>query len=100
MSDRDYDQVSIFAILFLVGALGWWLGWFKKDEWTAFVYPDASNLDRHFIAGKYPSFEDCQQAAIDALRAIPGAATGGDYECGNRCDSEKYGMKVCKETRK
>lgn len=93
--------IATIAALSLVGCA-------KKDDWTAFVYPDQQNIPNagdveSFIHGRYPSFEACQTAAIDAVRASD-ARTGmtGDYECGFKCTHRDNmgGLLVCKEDRK
>lgn len=73
----------------------------RPDQWDAFIYPDAADLsDFERIAG-FKSFELCQRAAIDRMRSIQ-VESGGDYECGHKCEADPAigGLNVCKETRK
>lgn len=80
----------------------------EPERWTAFVYPPGKSLaaeDAHkAIHGKYSTFEDCQSAAISALRIhqdLTRADDSGHYECGVGCRYEsEYDLYICKETRK
>uniref|UniRef100_B0SWG3 Lipoprotein n=1 Tax=Caulobacter sp. (strain K31) TaxID=366602 RepID=B0SWG3_CAUSK len=101
MMDMKRTILITLALLSLAGCG-------NKDDWTAFVFPDQSNIPHAgdvepFIYGKYPTFEACQTAAIDAVRASD-AQTGmtGDYECGFKCSHRDNmgGLLVCKEDRK
>ncbi|MFT4251337.1 MAG: hypothetical protein QM608_02495 [Caulobacter sp.] len=80
----------------------------QKSDWTAFVYPDREKIPsafdvEGFSRGKYPTFKECQSAAIEALR-LSYAQTGviGDYECGYKCThrSNLGGLLVCKKDAK
>lgn len=80
----------------------------SRQEWTAFVYPDAGDIPRadqvqNFTIGKFQTFEECQAAAIGRVRHIA-ATTGrqGDFQCGLGCSHrEEYGgLLICKEKRK
>jgi hypothetical protein len=72
----------------------------RPKEWTAWVYPDASDLTRSETIRGFNSFERCQEAAIDRLRQFPDPDRG-DYECGYMCRYDPgKGLSVCKETRK
>lgn len=72
----------------------------RPDQWDAFVYTGDDLLTNETIRG-FKTFELCQQAAIDRLRAERPDG-GGDYECGYKCGpSPQYGgLNVCEETRK
>ncbi|WP_265570857.1 hypothetical protein [Sphingomicrobium nitratireducens] len=70
------------------------------DRWDAFVYPDANDLTQWQTLIGFKDFEQCQSAAIDAVRALrdPDAGT---YECGRNCKYDPaYRLNVCKETRR
>jgi len=73
----------------------------RPDQWDAFVYADAGNLDAVETIRGFKSFELCQQAAIERLRSKPNP-DGGDYLCGYMCgpNANFGGRNVCKETRK
>jgi hypothetical protein len=73
----------------------------RPDYWTAFVYPNGSDLGTHFEMPGFKSFEQCQQSAINAIRGF-GGGDRSDYECGYKCGAKAGfgGMSVCKETRK
>lgn len=73
----------------------------RPDHWDAFVYPDAADLSGYERISGFTSFELCQRAAIDRMRSIQ-RESGGDYECGYKCESNPNlgGLNVCKETRK
>lgn len=71
----------------------------RPKSWTAFVYPDGSNLQSSIEMGGFKSFQQCQVAAIRRLRALDDPDQG-DYECGYRCEwRPDMGLNVCKETR-
>nr|MBN5162357.1 hypothetical protein [Stenotrophomonas maltophilia] len=85
----------------------------EPDVWTAFVYPPGSSLAaedaQKAVYGRFSTFEDCQSAAISALRLHHAAMTDeqsdelgfGDYECGVGCRYEaQYDLYMCRETRK
>lgn len=100
MASHDSADNGVYFLLGVALAAGFTAWYRERDVWTAYVYPDASS-EAHFVAGNYPDFEQCQSSAINALRAIPGGATGGAYECGRKCEFKpEWGMNVCKETRK
>ena len=91
---------AAFALLVLAGC--------SRQQWTAFVYPDARDIPRadqvqNFTIGTFKTFDECQAAAIGRLRHIA-AATGrqGDFQCGLGCSHrEEYGgLFVCKENRR
>lgn len=73
----------------------------RPDQWDAFVYADGADLSGYERISGFKSFELCQRAAIDRLRSIQ-RESGGDYECGYRCESNPSpgGISFCKETRK
>ena len=70
-------------------------------EWAAIVYPDRTNRARFEVTPRFKTFEYCCESAIDRMRAIQ-VKTGGDYECGFRCELEgdPHRMNVCKEIRR
>jgi hypothetical protein len=80
----------------------------KKDDWTAFVFPDQNNIPsaadvEGYVQGKYASFAACQAGAIASLRVSnEQAGTVGDYECGFKCTNrpEMGGLLICKKTAK
>lgn len=72
----------------------------RPDQWDAFIYTGDNLLTNETIRG-FKTFELCQQAAIDRLRAARPDG-GGDYECGYKCaPSERLGgVNVCEKTQK
>lgn len=72
----------------------------RPDQWDAFVYAGDDLIGHETIRG-FKTFELCQVAAIDRLRAERPDG-GGDYECGYKCgpSTEFGGINVCEETRK
>ena len=78
------------------------------SDWTAFVYPNIENIPnadqvQNFTIGNYPTFEECQVAAINRVRNnYSTSGRQGDYQCGYKCTvREEYGgLLICKETRK
>ncbi|WP_156878141.1 hypothetical protein [Sphingopyxis sp. QXT-31] len=72
----------------------------RPDQWNAFIYSDADDLSKFETIEGFKTFELCQRAAMDRLRAT-GAAEQGDYECGHKCRFDtQLKVNVCKETRK
>lgn len=80
----------------------------EPERWTAFVYPPGQSTAAEdatkAIWGRFSTFEDCQAAAVGALRqrqALTQSAEFGDYECGVGCElNAGIGLYVCEETRK
>lgn len=71
----------------------------RPDQWDAFIYTGDDFLTHEEIRG-FRTFELCQQAALDRLRAERPDG-GGDYECGYRCGPvEGLSGNLCEETRK
>lgn len=69
-----------------------------SSAWTAFIYPDGSNLQSSIEMGGFKTFRQCQEAAIGRLRSLDDPDQG-DYECGYRCEwRPDMGLNVCKET--
>jgi hypothetical protein len=71
------------------------LGCSQSEQWKAFVYPDIDNVptpdkSENYIIGDFQSFEQCQAAAIGAVRANL-ATTGkqGAYMCGLKLHEER-----------
>lgn len=80
----------------------------KKDDWTAFVFPNRDDMPlapevEKYIQGKYSSFDECQSAAVAAVRQSD-ERTGltGDYDCGFKCTirPDMGGLLICKTDRK
>lgn len=87
-------RYAVIALLLVTGCDS------RPDQWDAFVYPADDVIEYEAIRG-FKTFELCQVAAIDRLRALR-SDEGGDYECGYKCgQSAKYGgLNICEETRK
>ena len=68
--------LAIVAVLFLSGC--------ARDEWTAFVYPNKSNLDVYRTLGPYQTQFDCNANASAYL--IEREWGGGAHECGLNCE--------------
>lgn len=74
----------------------------------AFVYPDIDNIpgpekSENYVIGEYKSFDECQAAAILAVKANSLATEKqGAYVCGLNCSRrENFGnLLVCEEKRK
>ena len=107
----------------IVGALALLLatGCVRRDNWTAFVFPDEDEIPnagevQNYAIGTFGSFQQCQEAAIKRVRfmnaeseKLAGYSKDEDiiiqsasYECGFKCTPRKNlgGLLVCKETRK
>ena len=107
----------------IVGALALLLatGCVRRDNWTAFVFPDQNEIPnagdvQNFTIGMFSSFQQCQEAAIQRVRFLNAesekvarysddedpVSTSAAYECGFKCTPRKNlgGLLVCKETRK
>ena len=68
-----------------------------KQEWTAYVYPDKSDLRNSTTVGTFSSKEEARRAALAALERMH-ALESGDYELGLNCKRSGYGTNLCKET--
>ena len=74
----------IMSLIALIGLSGC----SSKNDWTAFVYQDIENIPnadqvQNFTIGNYPSFEECQAAAIGRVRSnYDKSGREGDYQCG------------------
>ncbi len=68
------------------------------EVWTAWVYPDKTNIKRSMEIGQFPSLEKCRKASIDKLNTLD-LAIRGDYKCGLGCGYNE-GLKtlVCEKT--
>jgi hypothetical protein len=87
---------TLLALIFLLG-IGVGCGC-ESETWSGVVYPDATNLTRHFSVGDFDSLEDCRAAAVDRIHRM-GASRTGDYECGLNCVPVGYaGMSQCERT--
>jgi hypothetical protein len=68
-------------------------------QWQAWVYPNREELTRSVPLGSFKTFNQCQAAALEALRSLK-AEERGDYECGFKCKwRPDMGINVCTETR-
>ncbi len=94
--------------IILVIALTALNGCSRGNDWTAFVYPDIENIPyagevQNFTIGNYPSFEECQVAAVERVNHnLSTSGIQGDYQCGYKCTNreELGGLLLCKEDRK
>lgn len=88
-------SLAVLLTLVLVGCDS------RPNQWDAFVYPDVNDLTVSEKIAGFKTFELCQSAALDRLRAIHREGAG-DYECGFKCAPKPGlgGIEVCKETRK
>jgi hypothetical protein len=86
---------SLLVLLLLAGCSD------RPGEWAAIVYPDRTDRTKFDVTARFQTFEYCREAALERMKAIQ-VATGGDYECGFRCelDGSPSRMNVCEETRK
>lgn len=70
----------------------------RPAQWDAFVTYQEDPERLEIIAG-FKTFELCQSAALQRLRAEKATETGY-YECGFKCEYKpEYKTSVCKETR-
>lgn len=89
-----------FRASFMLGCLCLAIAGCKGEQWHAYVYYKGDVAGDFVKLGPFPTFEDCQQGAIDTLRAMNVADTGY-YECGLNCSwNADFNLDVCKETRK
>jgi len=70
------------------------------EVWTAWIYPDKTNIKRSMELGQFPSLEQCRTASLDKLSSLK-LTDRGDYKCGLRCGYNE-GLKtlICEETSK
>lgn len=71
-----------------------------NESWTAWVYPDVSNIKRSLELGQYPSLEQCKTASLSKLEALK-LTQRGTYKCGLNC-SYNEGLKtlICEKLSK
>lgn len=97
VSDRGSGCGGV--LLMAVAAFFLWKWVDGGGRWTGWIYRDASDLTQEVRLGEFADFEQCQAAAVAALRSLS-AADQGDYECGRACRFKpETGLSVCKETR-
>ncbi len=70
------------------------------DVWTAWIFPDKSNIKRNMEIGQFKSIEECRKASLDKLASL-NISNRGDYKCGLRCGYNE-GLKtiICEKTMK
>lgn len=85
--------------MLLGGALVYSL-WNEDENWTAFVYPNSSNLQVYEENAGFETLENCRAAALQRLIELD-ATNVGDYECGLNCkaDGNLPELKICDKTR-
>jgi hypothetical protein len=97
-------NIIILILLILVGRY-LYTNYLKKEEWSGYFYPDASNLSSWIDSdGTFDSIESCRdwvdtQLGVYVLKN-PGMninEVNYDYECGLNC-RYKSGFNVCEET--
>lgn len=70
----------------------------KADRWSAFAYPQASDLTDFRYLGDFERLESCR-AAVRAWRIGMTDSRVTDYECGKNCDGVPFpGRPVMCET--
>ena len=70
----------------------------KPDRWSAFAYPQATDLTDFRYLGDFESLESCR-AAVQAWRLEKAEAAKTDYECGKNCEGvPTLGLPVMCET--
>lgn len=84
----------LFVTAVVVGI--YFLFFAEEDRWSGHVYPDANDLLVDRPIGEYPTFEECQAAAIGAIRI--NGWQNADYECGLNCEPQGL-INICEETR-
>lgn len=63
-----------------------------QEVWTAFIFPDKTNIKRSMEHGQFPTLQACQEGAVLKLQEINASETGFS-ECGLNC-SFHDGMKA------
>lgn len=69
-----------------------------EPRWTAFVYPDRTDLSTVYYPGNYSTLEDCRTAVVTYMYARGIALGVGDYECGYKCRPFGTDSYICKRT--
>jgi len=96
------NKGSIVLIIIVAVAIIWGLSaLLKKDTYTGFYYPDASNLFNDIQSdNSFDSLDACRNW-VNEQKSIynPGNTNYDDYECGKNCDLQN-GQKpyICEET--
>ena len=52
----------------------------NSQKWKGYAYPDKNNLSNVIELGEFKTEDECNAAAINALRRIS-SVSAGDYEC-------------------
>jgi hypothetical protein len=92
MTNKQIFWFSCLAMLNLTGCDN------RPDQWDAFIYPNRHDLTTNETIRGFKTLELCQKAAIDRLSVISDPS-GGDYECGYKCEAHgSLGGNVCEET--
>jgi hypothetical protein len=101
---KSYTTMRRLVILFALT----FVGCTQSDQWTAFVFPDIENIpgpekSEKYIVGSFRSFEECQAAAFEKVRArVSTSQKEGAYVCGLNCSNRRDlgNLLVCEEKRK
>jgi hypothetical protein len=65
-----YWAVAIAIIIYLM----------NPPKWRGYAYPDKNNLSNVIELGEFKTEDECNAAAINALRRVSSISMG-DYEC-------------------
>ena len=102
-TERRGGVVKPFAALALAAGLALLAGGCDDapGEWAAIVYPDRADRTRFDVTPRFKTLSYCRDNAIERMKAIQ-VKTGGDYECGFRCqlDGDPHRKNICEEKRK
>lgn len=72
----------------------------EREEWTGWAYPNANDMTLSVGLSGFDTFEQCQQATIDRLRAFPNPDAAA-YACGRGCKwHPELQLNMCAEIRK
>lgn len=65
-----YWGLALVAVIYFVNI----------EKWRGYAYPDKNNLSNVIELGEFKTENECNAAAINALRRVS-SISAGDYEC-------------------
>ena len=66
----------------------------QEQGWTGWVSPSSEDRAHSIRLNGFKTFEQCQKAATDTLRAFK--ADDGTFKCGYQCEwNDRVGTDVC-----
>lgn len=91
---------NILLLSITIFILSGCMGKEKKEEWTAWIYPDKQNTKRSLKGNTFKTLEECRKSSLLKMKELD-IENSGDYNCGLNCKFHE-GMKteVCEKMAK